>query len=174
MKTALKFSALIFAPVLIAFLLPALFLMPTGVLFTLIALFDPTVTISDAISYDMWIIGPVLAALGVFIIGIGLNSLHLRSNSSRSAWLATWAIFSIALFFALWIGTTIITSIGASETPPHVFLKMTALIAAGLTLLGQILVIPWLIVVSKMISGLLISCASISSNPILEQGKTGL
>ena len=102
------------------------------------------------------------------------HSLHLRSNSSRSAWLGTWAVFSIALFFAVWIGTTLITSIGASETPPLVFLKMTALITTGLTLLGQILVIPWLIVVSKMISGLLISCASISSNPILEQGKTGL
>jgi hypothetical protein len=150
MKTALKFSALIFAPVLIAFLLPALFLLPSGVSFTLIALFDPTVTISDAISYDMWIIGPVLAALGFFMVGLGLNSLHLRSNSSRSAWLATWAVFTIALFFAVWIGIIIITSIGASETPPHVFLKMTAIIATGLTLLGQILVIPWFIIVSRL------------------------
>jgi hypothetical protein len=39
----------------------------------------------------------------------------------------------------------ILTSIGASETPPTIFLQMTALGAASLTLAAQVFVIPWLL-----------------------------
>ena len=153
MKTASKFSVIAFAPVLIAFLLPALFLLPSGVLLTLIAFSDPTVPLSSAASFDLWIMGPIAAAFGLFIAGRGLYSLHLREHSARVAWMATWAVFSVALFLANWIGLTILTSIGASDTPEHTFLCMTAIFAAGLTLLAQAFVIPWLIVVSRILSG---------------------
>ncbi len=151
MKTASKFSLLVFAPVLVTFLLPALFLLPAGVLFTLIAVLDPTIPVSSAVNFDMWIIGPVLASFGVFLTGRVLYSRYLRGRSHRSVWESIWAVFSVTLFLAIWIGITILTSIGASETPSSTFLSLTALIAAGVILLAQALVIPWLIFVSRML-----------------------
>ena len=151
MKSASKFSLFVFAPVLITFLLPALFLLPSGVLFTLIAVSDPTIPVSSAVTYDLWIIGPVLAAFGVFFTGRVLYSRYLRGRSRRSVWGSTWAVFSVTLFLAIWIGITIFTSIGASETPSSTFLSLTAFIAAGVILLAQSLVIPWLIFVSRML-----------------------
>jgi hypothetical protein len=174
MITASKFGLLVFAPVLITFLLPALFLLPNGVLLTLIAILDPTIPLSSAASYDMWIIGPILAAIGLFFVGGGLYSLHLHGGSPRAIWLATWAVFSVALFLAIWVGVTVFTSIGASETPPHIFLRLTALIAAGLTLLSQALVIPWLITISRMLPGADTRDAKTPGNHIVELGKSGM
>jgi uncharacterized membrane-anchored protein len=151
MKTASKFSLLVFAPVLVTFLLPTLFLLPTGALLTLIAMLDPTISLSSAASYCMWIIGPIVAAIGLFFTGRVLYSRYLRGRSRRSVWGSTWAVFSVTLFLAIWIGITILTSIGASETPSSTFLSLTALIAAGVILLAQALVIPWLIFVSRML-----------------------
>jgi hypothetical protein len=151
MKPASKFSAILFAPVLIAFLMTAFFLLPGGVLFTSIAFADPTVPLSSAASYNIWILGPIAAALGLFLAGRGLHSLHRPGGSARLAWTVTWAVFSVALFLAGWVVVTIFASVGASDTPEHIFLRMTALFAAGLTLLAQALVIPWLIVVSRIL-----------------------
>ena len=144
MNPTSKFSLLVFAPVLIAFLLPALFLLPTGVLLTLLAIFDPTVPSSSAASYDMWIFGPVAAAFGLFLAGRWLHALFQRGRSPRAAWIVIWAVFSFALFIAIWVGFSVLSSVGASDTRVHIFLSWTALIAAGLTLLAQPLVILWL------------------------------
>ncbi len=46
MDKASKFSLVVFAPVLAAFLLPALFLLPAGILMALLAIFDPTESFS--------------------------------------------------------------------------------------------------------------------------------
>lgn len=154
MKVAATFSAITFAPVLIAFLLTALFLMPMGMIFTLIALFDPSVTLSSAILYDLWIIGPFMAMIGLFGIGTGLYYLHQHIRSPFVAWSAIWFVFSTTFFLAIWIGVIIVTSIGASETPPLVFLRITVTIASVLILLGQALVIPWLVCASKLLPGL--------------------
>jgi len=153
MKTTSKFSLLVFAPVLLAFLLPAMFLLPTGVLFTLLAIFDPTVPFSSAASYDMWIFGPVAAAFGLFLAGRWLHALFQRGRSPRAAWIVIWAVFSFALFIAIWVGFSVLSSVGASDTRVHIFLSWTALIAAGLTLLAQPLVILWLYAVSRMLPG---------------------
>ena len=150
-KTSTKFSLLVFAPVLVTFLLPDLFLLPTGILLILITIFDPTVSISDVISFNMWVIGPVLAAFGLFLAGKGLHSHHLRGRSPRVAWMVTWIVFSSALFLAFWIGVIMLTSIGATETPAHIFLGFTALMAAGMTMLAQAFVIPWLVIISKTV-----------------------
>jgi len=152
-KTAAKFSLIVFAPVLIAFLIPASFLLPVGVLLTLIAIFDPTIPLSSAATYNLWIIGPALAALGLYFVGRGLYSLHLRRWSHRAIWLATWVIYSVLLFLAIWIGFAILVSVGASDKPIRIFLSLTALFAAGLTLLAQAFVVPWLIAVSRMFPG---------------------
>ncbi len=154
MSTASKFSLSVFAPALIAFLLPALFLLPLGVLFTLTAMFDPSLSFINVVTYNIWIVGPLLIAMSLFFVGRGLYSLHLRGRSPRTVWLVAWAVSSIALFGAIWTGVIEITSIGASETPLHIFLRFTALIAAVLTLLAQAFIIPWLVNVSRMLPGL--------------------
>jgi hypothetical protein len=80
-----------------------------------------------------------------------LVSFYQRGNTSRIVFIAIWGSFTAALFAALWFGVTILTSIGASETPPYIFLRMTALGAAGLTLAGQVFVIPWLLFACRKI-----------------------
>jgi len=154
MKPATKCSLLVFAPVLIVFLLPALLLLPSGVLFTLLAVVDPTVPPSGAVSCDMWIIGPVAAASCLFLAGRWLHPLSPRRRSPRAAWAVIWAVFSLALFIAIWIGFSVLTSVGASDTPVTEFLTWTALVAAGLTVLAHALVIPWLYVVSRLLAGI--------------------
>jgi hypothetical protein len=151
MKPASQFSLLVFAPVYIAFLLPALFLLPSGVLFTLLAFVDSTVPLSGAASYDMWIMGPVAAAICLFLAGRWLHHLFLRRRSLRTAWLVIWAVSSAALFAGIWIGLSVLTSVGASDMPGALFVTWTASMAAGLTLLAQALVIPWLYAVSRML-----------------------
>ena len=165
MNTASKFSLLVFAPVLIAFLLPTLFPLPAGVLITLLAIFDPTVSFAGAASYGIWVIGPVAAAFGLFLGGRWLHSLCLRGRSPCAAWRVIWAVFSVSLFIAIWIGFTVLTSVGASDKPAHIFLSWTALIAAGLTLLAQGLVIPWLVVVSRMLPGVQVPETTATTRP---------
>ena len=112
---------------------------------------ERSLSLPTAFSYGIWIIGPIFAALVLFLIGKGLHFLRLRSHSHLVVWIATWAVFSAGHFLALWFGVTVLGSVGASETPAYIYLRWTALIAAGLTLLGQVLVVPWLIFVSKML-----------------------
>jgi hypothetical protein len=150
MQASSRFSLLIFAPVLVAFLLPTWFLVPTAVLFTLSAIADPTVSLASIASFDMWAVGPILAALGLFFAGRALHGLHLCGRSRAAAWIATWAVCSAAAFVAVWFGLTVLTSVGASDHPIPAFLCWTALVAAALALLAQALLVPWLIAVSKV------------------------
>jgi len=145
MNGLLKTTLVIYLPVLAAYILPALFLLPVGVTFTLLAIFDPTLPLSSAATYDLWIIGPLTAAVVVFLIGRRLVSSYQHGYSPRIFLIAVWGWFTTALFAALWFGVIILTSIGATETPPDVFLRITAFGAAGLTLCAQVFVIPWLL-----------------------------
>lgn len=83
MKTAFRFSVLVFAPLLIAFLLPALFLLPTGILLTLITISDLTMAISEGVGYNAWVCSPVMAAFGLQLAGIWLHSFYLRGRSGK-------------------------------------------------------------------------------------------
>lgn len=145
MNSLLKTTIVIYLPVLAAYILPALFLLPVGVTFTLLAIFDPTLPLSSAATYDLWIIGPLTAAVVVILIGRMLVSSYQHGYSPRIFLIAVWGWFTTALFAALWFGVIILTSIGATETPPDVFLRITAFGAAGLTLCAQVFVIPWLL-----------------------------
>jgi hypothetical protein len=122
-------------------------------LFTLIVIFDPKIPLSSAFTYDMWIVGPVLISIGLFFTGRGLYSLYRGGHSLRVVWIITWAIFSTMLFLALWIGFILLTSVGASETPTHIFLSFTARFAAGFGLLSQVLVMPWLFFIFRNLLG---------------------
>jgi hypothetical protein len=167
--TASRFNVTVFAPVLFAFLFPALFLLPEGVLFTLIAMSDPTVPLTSAFSYDMWIIGPIMIAIGLFCAGRGLYCLYMQGHSFRSVWIATWALFSLMLFLALWTSFIILTSLGASETPMHIFLSLTALFAGGLVLSTQVLVIPWLVHVFRMLPNSKVMALTVLGNKGLKK-----
>jgi hypothetical protein len=151
MDKASKFSLVVFAPVLGAFLLPALFLLPAGILMALLAIFDPTESFPGFTAYSLWIIAPVAAAFILFFGGRRLLPFHHRVWSPRFAWTVTWVIFSTVLFLAFWFGMTVISSIGASDKPLHIFLAWTAIFAAGLTGMAQVLIIPWLYMVSKVL-----------------------
>jgi hypothetical protein len=150
MKSAFRFSALVFAPLLIAFLLPALFLLPAGLLLTVIGIFDPTISISESAGYNAWVSGPVLAVIVLFLAGMGFHSIYLGRRSRKSVWLLIWVVFSVALFAAAWFGIFILTSIGASDYPADRFFQWTASIAALLTLVFQPGVVLWLFVVSRI------------------------
>jgi hypothetical protein len=150
MQAASRFSLLVFAPVLVAFLLPTWFLLPTAVLCTLGTIADPTVSLASIASFDVWAVAPILAALGLFFAGRALHRLHACGRSRAAAWTATWAVFSTAAFVAAWFGLTVLTSVGASDHPIPAFLCWTALVAAALTLCAQALLVPWLIAVSRV------------------------
>lgn len=146
MNSLLKATIVIYLPVLAAYILPALFLLPVGVTFTLLAIFDPTLPLSSAATYDLWIIGPLTAAVVVILIGRLSVSSYQHGYSPRIILITMWGWFTTALFAALWFGVIILTSIGAAETPPDVFLHLTASGAVGLTLCAQVFVIPWLLI----------------------------
>jgi hypothetical protein len=152
MKSSSLFSLLFFAPVLIAFLLPAVFLVPSSLLVSLLAWLDQTISLSEAAWYNLWAFGPTWVALALFLTGRRLHTLHKRRRSPNILWLVTWIITSLMLFLAIWLWVTLITSLGASDTPELVFLGFTAKVAAGLTLLAQALVIPWLVFVSRKLA----------------------
>lgn len=149
MKTSLKFSLVIFAPVLFGLLLPAGFLLPSAALITLLAVLDPTVSFSEAASNGLWAVGPALAAFSLSHAGRGLYAVYRQARQAWAAWIAIWIVFTAALFLTSWFGMTVISSIGASDKPVAIFLSWTALMAAGLTLLVQPLVILWLYAASQ-------------------------
>jgi len=151
MENVAKFSLLVFAPVLMAFLLPASLLLPVGGLIILGAIFDPAVSFTGALSYNLWVIGPVTTACGLSLIRIWRYSFYRCARSIRSAWTVIWSVFTIALIITIWFGVSVLTSIGASDKPLSIFPSWTALLTVLLTLLAQMLAIPWLYAVSRML-----------------------
>lgn len=153
MKKALGFSTLVFAPLLLAFLLPALSLLPSGVLVTLLGIFDPTTSVSEGLGYQAWVCGPIVAAVGLFLAGIWFHALYLRRRSRKTVWVIIWVVFSVALFAAAWLGISLLTSIGASDYPAGDFFQWTASAAALLTVACQPGVGLWLFVSARILRG---------------------
>jgi len=151
MKANIQFSLVVFAPVLIGLLLPVSILLPAGVILILITALDPAVSASSALSYWAWVIGPMLAVCVIFLTGRGICNLYRRESRPWVAWIAIWIVFIGALFLVGWFGITIFTSFGASDYPVAIFLRWTALMAAGLTTLAQPLVILWLYIASRAV-----------------------
>lgn len=151
MRPAIRFSLLMFAPLYVAFLSATLLLLPTSALLTLIGLLDATASLTESVGYGIWALGPLLAALGLLLVGIRLHPLYARGRSHPAAWVVVWAAFSTALFVATWFGTTIMTSIGASDYATGEFLRWTATVAALTTLVLQPGVGLWLYVSSRLL-----------------------
>ena len=165
MKTAFGFSILVFAPLFIAFLLPTLFLLPTGILVALISIFDPTIAMSEGVGYNAWVCSPILAAVGLLLVGMWFHTFHLRGRSHKTVWIAIWIVFSVALFVAVWFGITILTSIGASDYSAILFLQLTAKVAAFLTLAFQPGVVLWLYVSSRILHVFELAAISALNSP---------
>jgi hypothetical protein len=151
MKKAIGFSTLVFAPILIAFLLPALALLPGGMLVVVLSVFDRTISAPEVAGYSAWVLSPIGAAVGLFLAGMWLHSLYLRENSLRTGWIAIWVVFSVALFAAAWLGISLLTSIGASDYPAGEFLQWTAGVAALVTVACQPGVGLWLFVSARIL-----------------------
>jgi hypothetical protein len=153
MDPSAKFSLLLFSPHLVALLLPVMLLFPIGIFFTLSVILDPTLSISQALGFAGWVIGPIIAAACLYLIGRWLHTLTLSVLSPRITFFMAWLIFTATLFFALWFDITLLGSISASDKPIRIYLSSSAIVAAGLTLLAQAAAIPWLGYVSKYHSG---------------------
>lgn len=151
MKPAIRFSLLVFAPLYVAFLSVTLLLLPTSALLTAISLLDATVSITESAGYGFWTLSPILAVLGLLMIGIRLHPLNARGHGQPGAWATIWVVFSIALFLAVGFGATIVTSIGASDYATGEFLRWSATVAALITLALQPAVILWLFVSSRIL-----------------------
>jgi hypothetical protein len=151
MKSKFGFSIIVFAPLLLAFLLPALSLLPSGILVTLFSIFDPAISVSEGVGYIAWVCSPILAAVGLFLTGMWFHSLYLRGRSRKTVWIAIWIVFSVALFAAAWLGISLLTSIGASDYPADEFFQWTASVAALLTVACQPGVVLWLFVSSRIL-----------------------
>jgi hypothetical protein len=150
MRKAFGFSILVFAPLLIAFLLPAIILLPGSILVNLIRTFDPTISVSGVVGYSAWVFSPILAAVGLLIAGIWFHALYLGKRSRKTFWVAIWLVFSVALFAVAWLGITLLSSIGASDYPVEDYLKWTASVAGVLTLVCQPGVVLWLLISSRI------------------------
>jgi len=149
---ALRFSLLVFSPLLLALLLPSACLVPSGALLLLIGIFDPATPLTDSAGYLAWIYAPVAAALILFLVGAGLHALYRRGMSPKAFWAAVWAVFTVALFLAAWFDITLLGSIGASDKPIDQYLKYTALTAAIFTLLCQPGVGLWLFFAARKLT----------------------
>jgi hypothetical protein len=151
MKPTTRFSLFVFAPLYIAFLTPALLLLPTSVLLTLISVFDTTVAATESVGYGVWVLVPIVMVVALFVIGITLHAPYARGSSHQKLWVGIWAVFSVALFVATWLGTTLVTSIGASDYETGEFLSWTATVAALITLALEPGVGLWLYASSRVL-----------------------
>lgn len=144
-KPALVFALAVFGPLLVTMILPLPCLGSNCALMALIYMTDPaSLDASGMAGYCAWALAPLFSALGLFTTGVIFYLLFERRLSSWPARIFAWGIFTFALYLTAWYGITILTSIGASDKDPFEFLAWTALMAALLSLLAQVLVIPWL------------------------------
>lgn len=149
MNPASKFSIMLFIPVQIALLLPSIFLLPIGISHTLVAILNPNVSLSGAVAFDLWAVGPFIIVFILFLIGRGLHALHQQLENGQISWGVIWIVFTTALFLALWFDFTVLGGIGAADKPIQIFIGWTALFAGGMTLILQPLAIPWLVALSR-------------------------
>jgi hypothetical protein len=149
--SSVPYSLLLFSPVLLLLLLPVPCLGSECILLTLIQLADPSQLEPGGLTgFCAWALGPLLAAAVIF--ALGLTGYHLTGKDCprRIDWVGTWALFCLTAFGVAWYAIILVTSIGASETPPEKFLAITALMALTVITLGQPLILLWLFLVSRI------------------------
>jgi hypothetical protein len=148
---AALYSLLLLLPVLLLLLLPVPCLGTQCALLLSIQLADPSsIEPSGLRGFCAWAFGPLLAATVLFVLGLAGYRLTGRPQPPRIHQVAVWGLFILAAFLAAWYVTILVTSIGASETPPMEFLGITALLALAAITLGQPLIVLWLFMVNRL------------------------
>ena len=147
---AVLFSLLLFLPVLLLLLVtvPCLGSLCVSMLWDWLA--DPSLGLGGSCA---WAFGPLPAAAVLFALGLAGYWLAGRSDPRRIHWFAVWAMFTLCAFPVAWYRIILVTSIGASETPPMEFLGITALLALAAITLGQPLIVLWLFMVNRLWRG---------------------
>jgi len=145
-----RYSLLLLAPLLVLMLLPVPCLGSECILLTSSRLTDPSsMEPDDPAGFCAWALGPLPAAAIVFALGLLGYRLTGESRSQQRGRIVVWAMFSLAAYVVSWYGIILVTSIGATETPPMKFLGITALMALAVIVLGQPLVLLWLSLVDR-------------------------
>jgi hypothetical protein len=99
---------------------------------------------SSALSFGVWSLIPLLLITLVAFTGDWIYRLEDSDNSPRANQAILWLVFSAYFFLACWLDLTLLGSISASDKPPLVYLGSTALGGAAITLIGQIVILPWI------------------------------
>jgi len=148
---AALYSLLLLLPVLLLLLLPVPCLGTQCALLLSIQLADPSSIEPGGLrGFCAWAFGPLLAAAVLFVLGLVGYRLTGRPQPPRIHQVAVWGLFSLAAFLAAWYVTILVTSVGASETPPEEFLAITAGIALTAIALGQPMILLWLWLVHRI------------------------
>ncbi len=147
---SVRFAALLFLPVLVPLLFPVPCLGTNCVLLTLIQIADPSsLEPAGLAGFCSWALGPIPGAVGIIVVGLLCYRLVQTQRVSRIGWGIVWVVFTLAAFLVAWYGITMVTSIGASETPPEVFLTVTAGMSLVVITLGQPVILLWLSMVNR-------------------------
>ena len=147
---SVRYSLLLFAPLLLLLLLPVPCLGSECILLTASRLADPSSIESGGLAgFCVWALGPLPAAAVIFALGLLSYRLTSKAGPQQLGRVAVWVMFSLSAYAVAWYAIILVTSIGASETPPIKFLGLTALMALAVTVLGQPLVLLWLSLVDR-------------------------
>ena len=135
-KQSLCFSFTCFGPILVLLAPAAVVLFPMAGLNALASAFDPAASLSGALSLGVWSLIPILLAVVILETGYWLY----QRGFSRAL-----LVFLMGFFFFLasWMDLTLLGSISASDKPPLIYLRSTALVAAAITLIGQLGLVSW-------------------------------
>jgi len=154
LPASVRYSLLLFAPLLVPLLLPVPCLGSECLLLTSTQLIDPSSMDPGGLAgFCGWALGPLPAAVVVFVLGLLGYRLTSKARLQQFGRVAVWAMFSLSAYVVAWYAIGLVTSIGASETPPMKFLGITALMALAVIVLGQPLVLLWLSLVDRYWKG---------------------
>jgi hypothetical protein len=139
MQAPSRFSLLVFSPLLIVLLLPLIYMLPMTIFFT---------ANQSALQW-VWVIGPVLGAACIFIVG-RLCYLWLKRDSSPPvAWTLIWGVFSVQSLPVIWYATIVLRGMLPSDAPPNTLRDLTR-IALVLAVVAQPFVLGWLVAISRL------------------------
>ena len=151
MQASSRFSLLVFSPLLLMLLLPLMVLFPMTLI--QIAASSPglgSVTSANTAHYWAWVVGPVLGAAGIFVVGRSCYDWLLRASSRHVAWIFLWGVFTVMSFPVIWYATLVLRSMLPSDGPPNTLKDLTGL-AVVLALVAQPFVLGWLFAVSRIL-----------------------
>jgi hypothetical protein len=143
LSEAFKSALVIFGPVLVVSVIPALALIPLCAPDVLENLIIPAAAPSRVCA---WAFAPSIGATCVFAAGLASTLLlgSRRGLTRKIGWGLVWLFLSLLAFALIWYAALTIPAMAATDTAPQIYLMNTALLAALLMLPLQIAVVLWL------------------------------